>query len=129
MARRVSISVMLGAVALCAFGGCAGHECQKMGAVSNVHIELPEGWSVNQFCVDAACLGADVLVPNGVTVDDKPGTHMYRFTVVAPDGSETKREGNVDTEKYRVNGPGCDPLTANATLVVAADGTVTAEHP
>lgn len=129
MSRRVSISVMLSAVALCTFSGCSGHDCHEMGALSNVRIEVPEGWSVNQFCVDAACLGAAAVVPNGVAVDDKPGTHLYRLTVGAPDGSETKREGNVDTEKYRVNGPGCDPVTANATLVVAADGTITVEHP
>lgn len=91
MSRRVSISAMLGAVALCTFSGCSGHECHEMSDLSNVRIEVPEGWSVTQFCVDAACLDATAAVPNGVGVDDKPGTHVYRLTVVAPGGSETKR--------------------------------------
>lgn len=37
--------------------------------------------------------------------------------------------GVVETEEYRVNGPGCDPVTANATLQLDDPGVVTVRIP
>ena len=39
------------------------------------------------------------------------------------------REGVVETEEHRVNGPGCDPVTANATLLLDETGVVTIRYP
>ena len=66
---------------------------------STIGIEVPVGWVVDEFCIDGA-----------------------RQTPIDPS------QPTPPDEEYRVNGPGCDPATANATLQFDDTGVVTVRH-
>lgn len=110
-------------LALC---GCTGKNCTLVGMESSVGVSLPSSsWRLVQFCVDDHC----VSDASTIEVDDDPADYSYRLEAVDPAGSEIRRDGTVSTESFRVNGAGCDPRTANATVTLASDGTVTISHP
>ena len=94
-----------------------------------VRVSLPDAtWVVTELCVDDVCVTADVVgsqmyVP---VSSDSPSSYPYRLALTTPDGRDLQFSGTVKTERYRVNGPGCEPVTANAVLKVGADGQLTA---
>lgn len=129
------------AAALCAvLVGCAsgGRDCTLIGFASGVAIAMPndgraliEGWDLVEVCIDDACErpAGPVAGPGGFAVDDEPAEHSYRLTLMTPDGEQIERSGTVRTEEHWINGEGCDPRTANASLVIDEHGDVTVEHP
>ena len=109
-----------------------------MGGTSGVVLEFPVGWVVDEMCIDGACqtpIDPSEQVPPDETlrlswqIDDDPASYAYRLSATSPDGSTVFREGVVETNEHRVNGPGCDPVTANATLVLDDTGVVTVRYP
>ena len=62
-------------------------------------------------------------------MQDEPAEYTFRVRMVMPDGTDITQEGTVRTTKFRGNGAGCDPVTANAVLHVDDDGNVTAADP
>ena len=107
-----------------------------MGMSSVIGIEVPVGWVVDELCIDGACqtpidpsqpTPPDETSPPPWQIDDDPDSYTYRLSTTSPDGTSTVREGVVETEEYRVNGPGCDPVTANATLILDDTGVVTVQ--
>ena len=117
------------ATALLTVGACSARECSAVGAVSQVDVRLPDRkWQLVGLCLDGhGC--ADANAPVAVLVAAKPADYTYRLTVRRADGTTLDRSGAVRTVAYRVNGAGCDPLTATATLVVGPQGDVTIDHP
>ena len=61
-------------------------------------------------------------------IDNVPASYAYGLSTTLPDGTPIVREGVVETEEYRVNRPGCDPATANATLQLDDTDVVTVRH-
>lgn len=107
-----------------------------MGMSSAIGIELPVGWVVDEVCIDDACqtpIDPSQPVPPDETppwqIDDDSASYTYRLIATSPDGASVVREGVVETEEHRVNGAGCDPVTANATLLLDDTGVVTIRHP
>lgn len=87
---------------------------------------------VTEFCIDDSCLprAPDGFVAAGeIPVADEPGEHSYRIVFAGGARQPRTIEGTVATKEYIVNGPGCGPVTANATLTVHPDGGVDASHP
>lgn len=109
-----------------------------MGMTSGVDFVFPAGWMVDEMCVNGECqtpTDPSQWVPPqepprlSWQVDDDPASHSYRLNATSPDGSPVVREGFVETETFRVNGPGCGPVTANVTLLLDDTGVVTIHHP
>jgi hypothetical protein len=109
-----------------------------MGSTSRIDFEFPAGWMVDEMCINGECqnpIDPSQRVPPQETprlswkVDDDPASYTYRLNATSPDGSPVVREGVVETEEFRANGPGCDPVTANATLLLDDTGVVTIRHP
>lgn len=105
---------------------------------SGIGIEVPIGWIVDELCIDGAChtpmdpsrpTPPDEPPPPPWQIGDDPDSYTYRLSITLPDGTSIVREGVVETEEYRVNGPGCDPVTANATLLLDDTGVVTVRNP
>lgn len=93
--------------------------CTAIGFSSFIEVDTSgTGWQVSELCLDGDC-----SVPP--LVSDVPADYSYRLKLRNPDGESIVRDGVVRTESYRVNGVGCDPVTANAVLVVDSSGTVT----
>lgn len=87
---------------------------------------MPASAELIEFCVAEECaeiVGADGT--SSVVVADDPGTYGYRI-VIGSAGADSLRtiEGEVVTEEFFVNGEGCEPRTANATLLVDDNGAV-----
>ena len=125
MSRR-SIPCVAGIVVI-SLTGCGGRsqDCTAVGFTSYVGVALPStGWSVREFCVDDECQDAVTLSQGNAFrhVDDEPREYDVRLTVADPDGRSFTMNQPVGTQPYRVNGPGCDPLTANALITVSPDG-------
>ena len=108
-----------------------------MGMQSGVVFKFPVDWVVDEMCVDGVCqtpIDSSQWVPPDVPpllswqMDDDPASYTYLLNATQPDGSPVVREGVVETNEYRVNGPGCDPVTANATLVLDDTGGVTIRY-
>jgi hypothetical protein len=123
LSLRRTIAVAAGAT--CLMSGCT-QNCNLVGSVSGVRVQVPPDAVVTEFCLDDTCVGnrLEVLLDS-----DEPATHNYLVRVTLPDGDERVLEGTVSTEEYFANGRGCEPRTANATLVVGADGSVAVAHP
>ena len=109
-----------------------------MGMSSGVVFEFPVDWVLDEMCVDGSCqmpIDSSQRTPPDATpllswqMDDDPASYTYRLSATTPDGSPVVREGVVETKEYRVNGLGCDPVTANATLVLDDTGGVTIRYP
>ncbi len=64
-----------------------------------------------------------------VSLQDEPAEYTYRVRMAKPDGTDITQEGTVRTTKFRGNGAGCDPVTANGVLHVNDDGKVTLGKP
>jgi hypothetical protein len=105
---------------------------------SSIGIDVPVGWVVDELCIDGACrkpidpsqpTPPDETPPPPWQIDDDPASYINRLSATSPDGTSIVREGVVDTEEHRVNGPGCDPVTANATLQLDDAGVVTVHNP
>lgn len=82
---------------------------------------------VVRLCVDGHC-EESVGPSTRIAVRDEPATYSYTLTV-AEGGTEREVTGKVTTKEYFVNGRGCAPRTANATLVVNEAYEVTARTP
>ena len=100
-----------------------------MGAVSQVVLDPPVAWTIDEFCLGTTCATELDGPAAQVFVEDEPATYTYRYTVTAPDGQRYGSAGRVTTEPFRINGEGCPPLTANAAIVVAETGEPTIVHP
>jgi hypothetical protein len=138
-------SVRMGGLASCvvvlaaSLGACVTQrDCDAVGMSSTIGIEVPVGWVVDELCIDGACqtpidpsqpTPPDETPPPPWQIDDDPDSYTYRLSTTSPDGTSIVREGVVETEEYRVNGPGCDPVTANATLLLDDTGVVTVRNP
>lgn len=101
--------------------------CTKMGATSSVAVTPGDGVELVEVCLDGWChqSGSDqTLVVNGwgIPVDDEARTYGYTISAIGPDGPVAS-SGTVETDHRWVNGKGCEPRTANAALLVEADGT------
>lgn len=97
-----------------------------------MQIQLPNRqWGLAEFCVDGQCLATEALASGDVMVElgDEPAEYSYRVRVVKPDGTEILREGTAATRPFRGNGAECNPLTANAVLIVNANGDVSVDSP
>ena len=119
-------------VVLVLVAGCTrSRDCTVVGYASSVGVSLPSSeWTLSEFCVDDDCLGRFQMGQrHAVLVDDDPDDHTYRLVAVDPEGVVVRRAGVVRTESYWVNGEGCEPRTANATLVIGGDGRITIRHP
>ena len=120
-------------------GACVSRpSCTDVGMSSGIGIEVPVGWIVDELCIDGAChtpmdpsrpTPPDETPPPPWQIGDDPASYTYRLSTTSPDGTSIVREGVVETEEYWVNGRGCDPRTANATLIVDAAGVVTVRNP
>jgi len=86
-------------------------------------------WEVTELWVDDQCMTPGIDGPADVPVSDEPSVHSYRAVVVSPDGTVLEFTGAVTTKAGRDNGEGCEPRTANATIVVGKAGDVTFEYP
>lgn len=126
LARIRSVALRVGVVGLAtaSLGGCVlGKACTDVGAISGVGLDLPTGlWTLQEFCVDDVC--TDLTEPWHVPVGDEPAEYEFRLSAESSEGALLRREGVVATKEYFVNGKGCDPRTAHATIVVDAAGTV-----
>lgn len=102
--------------------------CTEIGMESAVgaRSEAP-GMQVVRLCVDGRCQESEGPLTR-VPVRDDPATYAYTLTVVE-DGTERELKGRVTTKEYFVNGRGCPPPTANATLFVSETYEVTARTP
>ena len=80
------------------------------------------GWNVSEFCLDDTCSSTLRVV------GDQPADYTYRLALWNTDGDSIQRGGIVHTKSYRVNGEGCEPVTANAVLVIDASGGVTVRY-
>ena len=80
------------------------------------------GWNISDFCLDDVCSSTSRVVT------DQPADYSYRLALWSTDGASIQRDGVVHTKSYRVNGEGCEPVTANAVLVVGASGVVTVQY-
>jgi hypothetical protein len=95
--------------------------CTLIGFSSFIEVDTSgTGWEVTELCLDGDC-----SVPP--LVSDDPADYSYRLTLRNADGESIQRDGVVRTESFRVNGAGCNPVTANAVLVVDSHGAVTAK--
>lgn len=94
-----------------------------------VRVQVPRSAELSEFCIDADCVDAGSINPVVVLDSDEPATHTCRLIVILGDDRERVIEGEVTTEEYSANGRGCDPRTANATLIVREDGSVDETHP
>ena len=61
-------------------------------------------------------------------VGDQPADYTDPLALWNTDGDSIQRDGIVHTKSYRVNGEGCEPVTANAVLVIDASGVVTVRY-
>jgi len=94
---------------------------------SAIGIRLPEGFILEQLCVaDFPCKGGQSVA---IEVDDEPATYRYEIQLRSPAAGQLTIEGEAATEEFFVNGPNCEPRTANATFVVDEAGAVTVSHP
>jgi hypothetical protein len=116
---------------LVATASCGTKGCDLIGQESGVGLQVPNSeWNIVELCVDDTCVTGRPRDPGVVVaVDDEPGEHRYRFSVLAPSGATVQDEGRLRTEEYRVNGPGCPPVTANATIAISDSGDVSVTHP
>ncbi len=112
--------------------GACSQDCNSAGFASGFSISLPSrSWGLAEFCIDEESLPPASL-PNGdgfIEVGDEPAEYDFRVRLVKPDGTEVTQEGTVRTVPFRGNGKGCEPLTANAVVMVNEDGTATAHKP
>ncbi|MEM7285957.1 MAG: hypothetical protein AAF480_06360 [Actinomycetota bacterium] len=120
MVRRILAAMAPIVLASC---GDAPRDCNAEGSASSVSVEVGPSVDIVRLCIDDVCDPS-----NEVFVPDEPDTYGYELTVVI-DGDERIIGGEVETREFRVNGPGCDPVTANAVLRVSADRSVTVEEP
>ncbi len=132
--RRHRLLARLGALGVAAtfMTACtSSRSCTVVGYRSDVQVQLPTpAWSVSEFCVDEECVaGSDAHRYASIPVDDDPATHTYRLVAIDPSGETVRHSGEVQTKSFRANGPGCEPRTANAILVIGDDGSVTVRHP
>ena len=129
--RRTSVVVGVVLAALAA-SACGAKDCSSVGYQSGVSITLPtQEWVLAEFCVGTQCLPPEALLNHDgfVSLQDEPAEYTYRVRMVKPDVTEIAQEGTVRTTKFRGNGAGCDPVTANAVLHVDDDGKVTLGSP
>lgn len=120
---------MLGPVAVsaCTLGSTS---CTLGGYESRVRLESSDSIQITQFCVEDVCLpGPGDLVGIAVPVGEEPAEYEYRLAFTDDMGQARMVEGTVSTKEYRVNGPSCDPVTANATLTVRDGGEIEVSHP
>lgn len=104
--------------------GCGSTNCLATSIDSFVKVDLPsDGWTVERFCLDDDC--AALVGPTAVlSVDSTPTTYDLRLDLIDPTGAAFEVATQAETFEYRVNGPDCEPQTANAVIVVADDGSV-----
>ncbi len=104
--------------------GCGSINCLATSIDSFVKVDLPsDGWTVERFCLDDDC--AELVGPTAVlAVDSGPTTYDLRLDLIDPAGATFEVAIQAETFEYRVNGPACEPQTANAVIVVADDGSV-----
>lgn len=125
--RRIALLLSPIAVSGCTLGSTS---CTAVGYESTVRIVGAGSGQIAEFCVDDVCLpGSGDLVGIAVPVSDEPAEYEYRLTFASGTGPASTIRGTVETEEYRVNGPRCDPITANATLTVNDNGDVEVSHP
>ncbi len=130
MTARPGIALLLGPMAFsaCTFGSQA---CTLAGSRSTVDSLGLGSVEITELCVDDACRSRNPGDPLeiAVPISDEPADHAYRLTFINDDGQARTVEGTVKTEEFRANGPGCEPVTANATLTVDDNGDVEVSHP
>jgi len=73
-------------------------------------------------CSDAVGAIATVAIP------DTPKTYHYNL-VVSDGGTERTIEGEVAAKRFHVNGKGCPPAAATASIIVGLDGAVAITYP
>lgn len=129
--RSITRRTAVGAFAIIMAGCTGSRSCTVIGSTSHVGFALPaRDWTLTEFCVDEECLAPSELHAGSlIRVDDEPADYEYRLVAIDPSGETVRHSGEVRTKPFRVNGPGCGPLTANAVLVVRDDGSVTVRHP
>lgn len=126
----LSLSTLSVTLAACSFG-LSSKGCSDVGFMSGVGVSAPPSIAIVDFCIDDVCNSSrnDVMPNNTIAVPDEPAEYAYRL-VVARDGGEPETlVGTVTTKEYRGNGPGCDPLTANAILAVSESGEIEISYP
>lgn len=123
---RQARSLLLAAVLAALLIGCGESKfCTLVGFESAVRVRVPDGAELVEFCLGGAC----VEDPSIALRTDNPETYAYRVVLALEDGEEQLFDGEVTTKEHFANGEGCDPKTANATLELNADGSVTIRHP
>lgn len=128
-ARGIALFVVSAAVPACTFGPT---DCTLLGYQSAVRAVGAGSVEIIDFCINDVCLSShpsDFSPESAVPVADDPAEYTYRLTFSSDTAEEMMIDGTVETEEYRANGPGCDPVTANATLTVDDNGDVEVSHP
>lgn len=119
---------MLAAVLVgsCSSGGARA--CHLAGTSSAIAARstLPAP-DIVRLCVADKC--SDVVGATAtVAIPDTPKTYHYNV-VVSDGGTERTIEGEVTAERFYINGKGCPPATANASIMVGPGGAVTIAYP
>jgi hypothetical protein len=111
----VTSAVAVLAVAIAS--GCT-HSCDASATLPVVLVELPEGWTVTQLCVDTECVSSRM-----VEISGEPGARSYTVAVVCPDGTSTTFDGSLTT--YRTNdSSSCGGPVLQGRITIRADGPV-----
>ena len=114
--------------------GCSG-DCIK--GRSAVHLTLPGGWTLSEFCLEEERVLEDgrhpIAGPGGETyyaidASDRPREYSYRVEAIADDGRRLEYEGEIKTVGLTGGGDDCRPSTAAAGMIITPDGRVK-EHP
>lgn len=96
-----------------------------MDTKSNVSVQTGRTTEVIEFCIEDECAEPGVVT---IAVDDEPASYQYRV-VVETHGERIDTAGTVATESFELNGPGCEPRTANAIVKIAPDGSARILYP
>ena len=112
-------------------GGCASSkDCRVAFRKSVVTARTADhGPGVVELCVGDSCTRPSTPQESAsVAVSDEPDSYNYRL-LVSQNGKQKVLTGEVETEETHINGEGCPPRTANATLTVSPEGAVTVSVP
>ena len=110
---------------------CGGMGCDGVGHNSMVAADsVGSPWSIEEFCIDDHCVQpAAGVSAAALGVTDGPERYAYRLTLVGPDTTRIEQHGEVATRSFERNGAGCEPRTANASLVVGDGGVISVSYP
>ena len=106
---------------LLALTGCgAGSECTLVGCVSALTVQLPQGVTTGEACVQEICSSTVVEGVLQVPLGRRADGDTAQVTVTLG-GTSTVLTGEVPLTRSRPNGPSCPPVCVTGQAVVDLD--------